>query len=159
MVRPRQKHSIYLWSFFQNSAVSLLPTFRRLWPDFATCTKLRLIDIERSTPKFLKNTWSTCDAASAGETQLFQKLAGIGSRCLIPTRNLLIASWYKRSRWAITQLFPLRGTAVSLGVMTRSCTKSVTRLSVFLGDTSAPEGFVPATTNSTACLLPLSTWG
>jgi len=40
---------------------------------------LRSIDIERFTPKFLKN-W---------ETQPFQKLAGIGSRCLIPTRNLL----------------------------------------------------------------------
>jgi len=74
----------------QNSAVRLRPTFRRLWLDFTTClltifyTKLRSIDIERSTPKFLKN-W---------ETQLFQKLAGVGSRRLIPTRNLLIASWY-----------------------------------------------------------------
>jgi len=71
-------------SFLQNSAVRLLPIFRRLWPDFVIYTKLRSIDIERSTPKFLKN-W---------ETQLFQKLAGVGSRRLIPTRNLLIASWY-----------------------------------------------------------------
>jgi len=36
-------------------------------------TKLRSIDIERSTPKFLKN-W---------EIQLFQKLVGVGSRRLI----------------------------------------------------------------------------
>jgi len=47
-------------------------------------TNLRSIDIERFTQKFLKN-W---------ETQLFQKLAGIGSRCLIPICIPANANWY-----------------------------------------------------------------
>ena len=51
---------------------------------FAINTKLRSIDIERFTPKFLKN-W---------ETKLFQKLAGIGSRCLIPICIPMNANWY-----------------------------------------------------------------
>ena len=47
-------------------------------------TKLRSIDIERFTPKFLKN-W---------EPQLFQKVAGIGSRRLIPICIPMNANWY-----------------------------------------------------------------
>jgi len=43
-----------------------------------THTKLRLIDIECSTPKFLKNIWSVCEDVT---------------RRFIPTCNLLIASW------------------------------------------------------------------
>jgi len=82
----------------QNPVARLLPIFRCLWLNFATYTKLRSIDIERSTPKFLKNR----------ETQLFQKLAGVGSRRLIPTRNLLIASWY----YLLTMLYAIDSSKV-----------------------------------------------
>jgi len=86
---------------------------------------LRSIDIERSTPKFLKNIWSACEAASAGETQLFQKTlvypmclaeyvsifllfdklniqlhyAGVGSSRLIPICISANANWYELLYW------------------------------------------------------------
>jgi len=79
--------------------------FRAIWVNyhvlFVCHTKLRSIDIERSTPKFLKN-W---------ETQLFQKLADIGSHYFIPIYIPMNANWYQ----------PFHSPPVSISLVSLRC--------------------------------------